>query len=371
MPVIVIAPLAAIVIALLALLLFYALHQLLQTFANGIPSYKFPFVGSLRTAFLNAENTIYTYVVNALVSTLTDLWKLIQAPITVLTHLFDQAEATMDSIYNSAHWIINNYVPAKLAVLSGDLEKLINDARAYALSEVQQLYNTLHLEETNLYDSAVSQIDHLYNVLHAEVATALATAESAADHIYNVLEGDIMSIRGYADSLISSLDNSLRALIADGIREAETTAQTLIGAAITDIDHDAAAAVEAVWPDVKAGVDGVIDVAAGGFTDATDLLKGLDLSKAAGLVGAGAAALVGVSALLHLAEDCTIPNCKNLSGFGRDLQALLGLVSDGALIAFLADAASNPAGTAEAISSTIGGAYSDVARGLESLIGIA
>lgn len=370
MPVIVIAPLAAIVIALVALLLFYALHQLFQTLAQGIPSWHIPLLGNIRSFFVDAETAAYNYVVTGLISTLSELWKLITAPVTVLTHLWDQAESTMDSAYNTVHWIIENYVPAKLAVLSGDLEKLINEARAYALSEVQSLYNTLHLEETQLYDAAVSQIDNLYNVLHAEVDNALSTAESAADHIYNVVEGDITAARAYADSLVTSLDDSLRTLVARGIAEAESTAAALVGAAITDIDNEARTAIAAVWPDVQAGVEGVIKVAGGGFTDVTDLLKGIDLTDVVGLAGAGAIALTGVSALLHLAEDCTIPNCQNLSGFGRDLQGLLGLFGDGALLAFLSAAATDPTGTAQAVTATVGGAYSDVASGFESLVGI-
>jgi hypothetical protein len=51
--------------------------------------------------------------------------------------------------------------------------------------------------------------------------------------------------------------------------------------------------------------------------------------------------------LTQYVERCGIPMCKNLNGFGAELQALLGLIGEGALLAFIIEAATHPEATAD------------------------
>jgi len=83
-----------------------------------------------------------------------------------------------------------------------------------------------------------------------------------------------------------------------------------------------------------------------------DLEQVLAGAGAAGLAGALIRSLAGTQAITKLAEECIVPNCLNLSGFGSELHNLLGVAGDAALLAFLVTAVADPAGWAADMAAT-------------------
>lgn len=128
--------------------------------------------------------------------------------------------------------------------------------------------------------------------------------------------------------------------------------------------------IQATWPILLAELAGATTAAGDGLPQLRALIDQVPHAAPATLPEAAAAPLDITRVLTRAMTDCTIPNCRNLSKYGRDLQGLGTLLGAAGLLAFLAYAVEDPAGAARNTEDTAVALIDSVIQTTESLLGV-
>lgn len=392
MPVLALPALAAIVIALAALLIYVGGPYLARFISQLVPDWHIPSFGSLRDFVSGAIGDAINVLQDWLDAALKPAAQIISYPFVAVDNLFRAAVGALDDLRKLSSWIVKTMVPAAVA-------NALAHARAYtdalqhrmgALIERIVAALTADIAAARAYASAiVSDLQHRMGRVITDVANALR-ADIAAVRDYAT--GLVAQLQRYVDTQLAKLLATLTASIAavdafahaayndtigritTAVRQLEAditvAAQQAVHDAVTDVETTVAAGISVVWPDVVAGVEGAIDGAAGGFDWIRDELAKLDLSKVTDL--AGLAALSGISAavLTRYLRECGMPNCRNLSGLGRDLQALLSLVEGVEMFGWIRELISNPEGAAHDLADEMSGLVNGTVSSARTLFGV-
>jgi hypothetical protein len=383
---------AGIIAALLVVMLLLALQQFAKALSQVVPNWHIPGFDSLGDWIYGHAVDAYQRIKNLLDGAVAPFLRFVGMPIYVLRHLFDSVLGTLNTIYNAIHRITAAYLPQ----IRGYAAHLYNLAVAYATNWANHIYNlavafaqrivnALRAEVHALFAQAINWANHIYNLavafaqgivnaLRAEVHALFGQAINWANHVYNLAVALATRLVAAAVADLTRLITAARVeaykLFIDAkdfaTKVANLAASTAIaalnGAMVTDIAH--------VWPQIQVAIDDVVDVAADGFSDVVTDLKGIAREIPRDIPAALAATSAIALAGLRLAKDCTMPNCRNLSGFGNELQALLAIIGDGALIALIAEAAHDPEGTGRMVHELFGGFVHDTVDGFERLVGV-
>lgn len=392
MPVLAVPAATVVIIGLIAILLLLGWELFTKAVTHVVPAWHIPGLGSLRGWIeshlhdgLNALAGYFDTYVHGLTAT-------ILAPVVLLRTFLTGITKGLGATHLLFWAILNHTIPVakselrKFAVslVAGIEAKALNwyhsslkfasDLGSYVLTAALTRIAFVEAQALSWYHTGLHYAEDLASfVLHAALAE-VAAARAEALNFYHLSLHYAQDLAGYVQSQAVGLFHTAMVTIetryqqalafAAGAAKAEATAvlHGLNGALITDIEH--------AWPIVIAGIDDVIDAAAGEFTDIVDDLKGISRSLPRDLPAAIAATTAIAIPLLRLAKDCTMPNCRNLSQVGRDLQALFTVIESGALIAVLAEAASNPAGLADIIRSTLGPLVDTAVSATKSEVGV-
>lgn len=390
MPIVLVPIAAVLVIALLLFVLYYAIRQFVQILANVFGDISIPGLGSIAAWIVRQAEGLGQLIYAYVDSQVHPFAVLIYAPVRFISYLGNVIQTTVNVIYNQLHVIIAVRIP--FAINWAD--HLYNEARTFVVARVaaavalvrtdiaaafalsrnwaDHLYNVAHAEIVAAEAFAISWADHIYNVAHAEISNVFNSAISWADHLYNAVRAELYSqialVRAEATALFRAAENDTRIAIqgaetfaqAVAIKEADAAIAAVTGVLVTDIPG--------LWGATIGAIDDIEKVAAGGLTDAIDTLRGIDRSLPASIPAAITAVLGLALATAKLERDCVIPNCQNLSQVGRDIQALFGVVEDGALLAFLGAAIANPSGTARAAENELVPVLSGVSSAFKAMI---
>lgn len=271
-------------------------------------------------------------------------------------------------VYSFGRKVVDVYLPdAQNAVLIWASDEfnsaetyakgLWDSATAYVNSLVNQALVTASGWVTGVWHDTVS----LYNSVSTAIVNGIATAETdAANAVANAstaLQADITSAENWAAGEISGLAASTQAAIntlsrdiTSGIQNAETIAATSLAAGVssiyTDLDQWADQAIADAWPDAAGELDSLRNTLGADFPWLNDLIGALGGLGTLGLAGALIRSMATSQALTRLADDCIVPNCRNLSGLGNDLSNLLSVGSTAAMLAWLIFGVVDPAGWA-------------------------
>jgi len=222
-----------------------------------------------------------------------------------------------------------------------------------AESAAVQLFRTAELDAANAVRAAERDAA---NALAA--ASTTLTADIAAAEQFTIAQVDALGAElGRAYSILSGD-------ITAGVQTAEHLAAVNLGAAVggiyTDLDTWGKQALADAWPDVTGDISALRRTLGADFPWLNDLLGALGGLGAAGLLGTLIQSMAGAHAITRLANDCIVPNCRNLSGLGNDLQNLLSTASTAAMLAWLIFAVTDPSGWA----AEMGSVAAPVAAGL-------
>lgn len=272
-----------------------------------------------------------------------------------------------------------------------DASGWFSSAESYALS----LYRSAVSLETSLVDQAIvdasnlfASAEHyaagLFDTATADIANALITAEHDAANLVadasTTLTADIHAAEVFAADGINALEsstqaaiNTLSADITAGIHTAETLAAVNLGAAVggiyTDLETWGDKAVADAWPDAQGDINALRGTLGADFPWLNDLLGALGGLGAAGLAGALIRSMATSHALTRLADDCIVPQCRNLGGLSNDLGNLLSDASTAAMLAWLIFGVTDPAGWAQETSAVGGPIASGLAQAAGHLFG--
>jgi hypothetical protein len=244
-----------------------------------------------------------------------------------------------------------------VSAAEADARTLFGEAEKYADAAV----TVAEKDARDLLAAAVTSLDHAVTVVETDardwVAAAVTTAANELTRESSLLTADIGQAEKVAaqdlGQLAASVDAGLGQLtrdLATGVATAEAVAKAGTAAAAqaiyTDLETIGNQAVAHAWPDASQDVAGLGGILGADFPWLKDLLPALAGAGAVGLLGALTRALAGAQVATRLAEDCTIPNCRNLSQFGQDLQELLGDAGEAALLAWIIFLVTDPGGWA-------------------------
>jgi hypothetical protein len=391
MPLVVIPAIAILVIALLAVLLLLAAEQFGKALAAIMPGFHIPGLGSIRSWITTHISEAISSVTSYLDGYVHPLSVFIASHFTVFKTILSLISDLALDTHSALYGLATHTVPMALSHAKQFAAGLVSAAEAKALS----LY---HLSLTYAHDLvnyalglAMAQIAYAEAQALIHYHQSLTYAHDLVNYALNTALSSIAALDAkavglyhlsltYAHDLAAAVESNAVALFksasltiesryqqaltfAAGAAKAESTAvlNGLNSALVTDIEH--------AWPLVVTGIEGVIDVAGVDFPDVVADLRGIARSLPRDLPAAIAMSTAIAIPLLRLAKDCTMPNCRNLSQVGRDLQELFGLLETGGLLLLVGEAAHNPSSVAHDIVSVLHPIVVDMQSFAKSILG--
>lgn len=392
MPVVALPALGVLAAAVLALLALMASGLLTKVVGYLMPNWHIPGYSQLRSAVLNGITSVLDAIGGTLSSSLAYLGNIVAYPLAVLRALLNAGASALAATAATLAWIVHHAIPRAIRALHKVIDHAITAARHYALSLVRTAVHALHHlvqlarhYALSLVHAAVRTLRHLITdarhyaaglvgalarTVAKDIAHAIAASEAYAAHLVRTIRADLAGVAADIRAAVRTAETYTDKAVASAVRTAEATAAKAAGVLVADLDHAATAAVDAIW-------SGVTDEVA-----TLEQVIGTDLPRIGAAVrniptaipGDLAEALAGIGALaipaLRYMEDCGIPNCRNLSQFGRDLQGLLGLMGAGALLAMFIELATDPDGGARNVVDTLGTLAADAVDEAKNLIGV-
>lgn len=392
MPVLAVPAAALVIAALLAVVLLLGWEIFSKAITNLVPAWHVPGLGSFRGWIESHLRDGFNAVTGYLDSHSHALISLVTYPVILFKKFFTGFVTAFAATHLLLWAILNHTVPvamselrrfalAQVAALEAQALnwyhlslKNASDLVRYALGQALAGITALRVDALNWYHLALKNADDLANYVLRAALAEVAHIRADALNWYHLSLHYADDLAGYVQAQSVGLFHSALATIearyqaalafAAGAAKAEATAvlHGLNGALVTDIEH--------AWPIVIAGIDDVIDVAAGDFTDVVGDLRNISRALPRDLPAAIAATTALAIPLLRLAKDCTMPNCRNLSQIGRDLQALFAVVESGVIIGLLAEAANDPAGLSNAVRSVLGPLVNSAVGAVKSEVGV-
>lgn len=360
-----IAALAPVLLALMALLLIYGLEAIGKALAAALDQviHPVPILNRIPGLIRDGVAVLGVSAQWVVGDVIRPAINFILAPLFALLDLVQSVYTTAAEMGDTLTYLVN-YVPdAIIARMTYGIHLYYNLALAYA---------------RGLERDAISWADHIYNVAWANWVAADTVVLHTAQHLYNLAIGytnaalrdalgQSVNVLKLVDAEIANAETGIVKYVgqvgADVLKAADTFAVTAasqaVGSLVTDIDH----VIEPVAVGLIDDVGSLVGTLATDFPDVSSLLRSIDLTKVTDIAGAIAGTMALARALARLSEDCTVPNCRNLSQYGRELQALLSLVGDASFLALLVELIHDPGAGA----ATVRDLFGPIADGATSL----
>jgi hypothetical protein len=229
-------------------------------------------------------------------------------------------------IYSTIHRVTTSSIPGAIAAAEGLARTLYADATAIISADVTWLEGRI----VYYYDAA-------YNYATAVGHSLVLTIGADVAYLENLIAQRVAAAEAAAVGLVQGLQGwtlqELGALRAWATGEIASTAQTLEG-------------------DISAG------------------LRGLEQTLTPEIAAAAAVGAAAAATFKAWEQSCGTPLCNNLLNFGSIISALENIVSDGALVALIALAVSDPQGAVNIIVDDVVQPVDDAVSTVLSVVGI-
>lgn len=376
MPVVALAAIDAISIAITAALLIWALAYFVNVISQMIPNWNIPLLGNIRNAVAGAAQSVESTMSHYLHSAITPLENVLLWPVNVVETLFTKIYNSIATIHNVVGWVARALIPSILAAaeqfaqaevgaLSAELNGGLTNAINYTTAAAADAVGYADAYTDVVIANVRTDMNNIENFLGAQIQQAVALAQQEVGNVVTELSqvedflgAQIQQAVALASQEVSTLGGQLTADIVNTLtvseQFAQNTATAAIGALVTDLDQQLTQDASAIWSGIQTGigaVDGVIDNA---LPDILSGLRAIPGSIPTSLPAAITASLAISIPMLKFMEQCGIPNCKNLSQYGRDLQGVLGLAEDIGFMALFIALATDPEGAADEVANVLG-----------------
>ena len=258
--------------------------------------------------------------------------------------LLDDIVTAADTLY----WQVVHTAEAIVARFQADVHYLADriDTVAYQLgsliaADAHYLADRIDTVAYQLGATIAADAHYLAGRIDTVEAEARALITSTGHYVMTVLAGELARV----DAALTYLAGRIDTVTAAAVTAARGYALEAEHAAIATVDSTAAAVAGTVWPDITADADALAGELATDLPDLRALVDAIPRVRPLDLADALAGAATVDAVLVKYLRDCGVPNCRNLGKFGHDLQALFGLVEDGALFALLAALITDPGDT--------------------------
>ncbi len=391
MPVIAVAGIAVVVVAIFAVIALYSgnsIGNLIGKFGSQIPvigswytttSIKI-WVWAINAVRVSLENSVYplTVLVNG-------IW-------VVLNYVPLQIYNTFLSVYHWIQWCKAVYIPNTINAVESYSWNLYQNSIsriATALGQAKAYANSLYNDAVNRIAQALSTARSyaasLYNSALAKIAAALDTAKAYAQALaqtvlnfaatgLSALEAKLTLAVTAIYTLIGAESDALRAEIAGTAAALEHEAISLVHQGEVDVIHaiDAAAAVTitGVWPGIITDVDALLDIIPKELSDIRDLVaripRDIPFDLTTVLEGLGALAIPFLKYLVN----CGAPMCVNLHKLTDLFADLFSIASDALLLQFLILCVADPEAAAGEVTGVVHGVATETSKLFTNLLGL-
>lgn len=389
-----VAPLAAVLIALMAVLLMWALMQFGKVVAHLFPSSIGVSLATIHprqwvldgvSALESAIKWVLGDVIRPIISvTMTPVMRFLLH----LSSVFDVATA----LGALGSWIVEHALPEvlhaakvyaaslaeraaagliapvarRVAALSAAIWSYAHSLSARISTLSGNIWSEVHHVEAAVIPAVISKVDTLSANIWSEAHSIAADVDTLRTNIWSEVhsvEADVAHIpAATAAAIAGAIPGVERAIMGDVVAYVGSNVLPLI----TDIPGEVADSLSGLIDDVGS----LAGTLASDFPDISGLIKSLDLSKIGDLAGIIGLSLTLARVATRLAEQCTVPNCRNLSKYGRDLQGLLHGVEDAAFLAVILEAVHDPSGFARDVDGLLSPAAGAIRSTVDAMAGI-
>lgn len=392
MPLLAVPAALAVILAIMCVLVIYGGQAIGKLVSYVVPNWHIIGLGNLRTTVEDGINVAVAYASDALDHLIAPAVTWTLGWVSRFVGLYDKILSAVATVRGVATWIVTTYIPREVSALGRAITAARVAAEAYAATKVAGLAKIVAADLTKAERYALAKVDSLAATVAHDVTSLEAYARTEVAGLAKTVAADLTKSEAYAKALLAGVVSTAAADLAKAeayaaaqtaglakvvvqdvtalggqiIAAEQTAVSTALGVIATDIDNVTAPAIEAL----DGAVAGALGVAGTDFPDITSWLKGIPLDGITSIAGVTALSLSVTGALAKALEDCVMPNCRNLSGLGRDLQALLGLVEDASFLGLIVALITDPEGAARDIESGLGGLATDTIDGAKSLLGV-
>lgn len=378
-------------VALFALLFLYAVKLFAQALAAIIPR-GLPLIGDSLHNIIAAAATLGSVAVEAIMGGLIrPMINFILGPVYSFLNWMRDIEHFAGSVTSELLWLVEHGVTDAVAWAGRLARSLFHAAEVYAVALVHHLAAALLHDialvktyATNLAHAWAVRLTNLINlarvyahalvhtlaidVLH-DIALARSYALSLTNHLAVDVTRDLAKIGARIDGITAASVGLIDAGITKAITVSEAYTLGQIGQVIHLVDVDGVRELAAAWPGVIDDVDALVGVVSTDLPDIAAALRSIPRAVPTDLTGALAAAGALAIPAIRYMRECGVPNCRNLSKYGRDLAELSNLFGAGALIALLAELVTDPEGAARDTVGVLGTVLGDAVGAARDLVG--
>lgn len=280
--------------------------------------------------------------------------------------LFNQAVAYVQQEVGAAE----SYAAQLFDQAQGYAAQLYNQAVAYTAAEVQaaenyasQLYNDAVSFTERVQTALLQDLGNVQTTLGQEIGTGIADAEGYAQALARTLGSEITQVAAGAASEASQAEQGAIAAAGAATATAVAGVEAQIGQGLQDV---VLGPWDALLPDLQTVVSAIPDTVAQalGFPAALTQAVPDTVTGILGLV------VPAIGALAHEVADCEVPMCENLGPLSNLFNGLTQDAFLAALLAFLAEAATNPAGALSEAEAVIVPPVQAAESAFRSLLGV-
>jgi len=256
---------------------------------------------------------------------------------------------SIDQVSVGVYWILHTIIPGLRDSVRQSGAAALRTATSYAYSNDTWLRGAIEWTQRQLsrmLDDAVNRL-----------TGAIEWTQRALQNNINRLDAKLSARIDYASKSladqIAQSDARLQHLVdvtsAQDKTYADSRAQQAYTAAVGDVTRQVTQPIVADWPGMRQDMLDTADVAGSSFPDIRDELHRLAGMSPAALPFATVLMSSMMRLFLRTARDCVIPNCENLSQYGKDIASLADLLGDTFWLVFLTAAYADPVDTARTI----------------------
>src|SRR5579875_618729 len=277
---------------------------------------------------------------------------------------------SIDQVSVGVYWILHTIIPGLRDSVRQSGAAALRTATSYAYSNDTWLRGAIEWTQRQLS----RMLDDAVNRLTGAIEWTQRALQNNINRLSVSLNSKIDSTRKQLADQIASSDARLRQLIqATSVSDrayADTQASAAYTAAVGEVTHELVQPIAKDWPNMRQDMVDTAVVAQTNFPDIADELHRLAGMSPAALPFATVLMSSMMRLFLRTARDCVIPNCENLSQFGRDLVSLSDLLGDTFWLAFLTALYADPVDTAKLVDDALSPIVSGVVTGVREITGV-
>jgi hypothetical protein len=372
-----VAPILAVMVALLAILVYYGAEWLGKVVVRFTPDIHIPAIGNLRDLVrvaVDAGIDIVRGVLKPVVQPVVDLIVGIGAwCVKVLYGGLRIGHAATVAIHRLFTVIIpreidrlQHWAAAQLAALETALGTRIHQLRADLGNDIRGVRAWVTAGLAALETALGTRIHQLRADLGNDLGDLRAWARDLVGSSVAAVAAELDRLRGWTAQQLAGVETDL----SHAVTGLEADIAAGVKQAIHAVDVDMVRPLEGVWEGLGDDVHALEGVIASDFPDIGSLLRDLDLSKLIDLLGVSGLSLVMSRVLARYLRECGIPTCRNTAGWAKALSDLLDALGDASLLALFAAMITEPEQTAHTVDDLLGGLARPFIGEVRQLIGV-